>query len=372
MNVLARLLLIAALCSIGIACKAAPAQQKSVLPKPSLPGIPLDAPCMDQVVSKDCPIDTIIWLRSMALEEAWHLHRFQMIDQTLQALCAEDTRLPDGQPEMLAFAQTFLRLINAHNDWTGWGAALRDWRTQSPASPAQALVETMYWQAYAWHARGGGYASSVPPEAWDLFRERLAQASARLGQVKPVLGNCPIWHSMNIDLLIESSAPRARLDAAYEEAVKAFPASQQIHFSMARSKQPKWGGEPGEYERFARRAASLSQRSEGNAMYARLFWVRDCDCDDAFGFGHPGDPDWKLMKAGFEDMLKRYPDQVHNRNKFASYACRANDRSTYRKLRQELGDNILDEQWPGSWKVDVCDRRMSKNPEMAPDPRKRI
>lgn len=361
MNLFASLFSIAALCAVNLACSAAPAQQKSLLPKPDLPGIPMNAPCRDDVVAKNCEMDTIIWLRGMPLKAMWHQRDYQRLDQVLLALCAEDTRLPDGQPELMVFSRTFVSLIGTLKDWNGLGALLREWRSKAPDSPAQALIETMYWHAYAWHGRGGGYAQSVPPEAWDLFRERLAKASARLAEIKAVAGNCPLWHSLNIEVLIDSSAPRARLNGAYEEAVKAFPASQQVHFAMSRSKEPKWGGEPGEYERFSRRAVSLSQRDEGSALYARLFWIRDCNCEDAVGFGRPGDPDWKVMKAGFEDMLRRYPDQVHNRNKFASFACRANDRDTYHKLRRELGDQILDSQWADSWKVEVCDRRMEKN-----------
>ena len=364
MNAFARLLSIAVLCAASFTCSAAPPLLKAILPKPVLPGVPKDAPCQDDVVSKLCLMETIIWLRGMPLTAMWHQQDYQQLDRLLLALCAEDTRLPDGQPEILVFSRTFVRQFNTWKDWSGVGTTLRAWRSKSPDSPAQALLEALYWQAYAWHGRGGGYAGSVPPEAWELFRERMAKARARLEEAKTVVGNCPLWHSTYIDVLIDSNVARDRLDAAYDDAVKAFPESQQIHFSMSRAKQRKWGGAPGEYERFARRAAGLSQRSEGGAMYARLFWIRDYD--DEFEFGRPGDPDWKLMKAGFEDMLRRYPDQVHNRNKYASYACRANDRDTYLKQRQELGDAIEDEQWPESWKVDVCDRRMAKNTDSGP------
>lgn len=369
MKMFARLLSIAVLGPASLACSAAPAQQKSVLPKPALTGIPTNAPCMDDVVSKNCSMETIIWLRSMPLVAMWHKRDYQQLDQVLEALCTEDTRLPDGRPELVVFL-TLANRIHSTKDWDGLGALLREWRTKAPDSPAQGLLEASYWQAYGWHARGGGYASSVPPEAWDLFRERMGKAAARLEEVKAVAGKCPLWHSMNIDVLINLSVPPAQLHAAYEEAVKAFPASQQIHFSMSRAMLRKWGGEPGAYERFARRAVKLSQQDEGSAMYARLFWIQDCNCEDAFGFGKSGDPEWTLMKAGFEEMLRRYPDQVHNRNKFASYACRANDRETYNKVRLELGENILDEQWPDAWKVEVCDRRMAKTPNAGRPPKK--
>jgi hypothetical protein len=310
-------------------------------------------------------------MRGDVLRDRWHKDRFEELDQMVQALCAVDSRLPDGQPESLVFHQAFLWMLDAWRDWNGMGAKLQKWRSESPDSAAQALAEAIYWSHYAWYGRGGGYASTVPESAWELFHERMAKALARLEESKSVAGHCPLWHSLRISALIDSGAPRSKLNAAYAEAVKAFPDSQQVHFAMARAMMVKWGAAPGEFERFARQAVKLSQRAEGDGLYARLFWTADCNCDDVVSFGHPGDPDWKTMKGGFEDLLQRYPDAVYNKNKFASFACRANDRETYMKLRRELGENIVEHLWPDSWKPEVCDREMMKIPEQAQPAKKK-
>jgi len=355
MRFVTHLLSIAVLAAARIASAATPAPLPSALPE-----LPVSHPCHDGVISKDCSLSRLIDARGMPLRGMYAMRQYQGIDQMLQVLCTGSTRLPDGQPELQVFESSFEGLAATREEEDSVGKHLREWRSAWPDSPAQALVETMYWRDYAWRARGNGYASSVPPEAWELFGERMSKATARLAESKPVAGNCPLWHSLKIKLLNESGAPREQLNAAYEEAVKAFPSSQMIYFAMSRAMQVKWGAEPGEFDRFARRAIELSKREEGNAIYARLYWVVDCNCESTITFGKPGDPDWKLMKSGFEEMLRRYPDQVHNLNKFASYACRANDRATYAKLRRELGDNIIDYLWPGAWKAEVCDRRMSK------------
>ena len=328
--------------------------------------MPPGLPCADGVVTKHCDIRSIIDLRGHIFQDLWLRERFKEMDQQLEALCTVDSRLPDGQPELLVFHQTFLWMLDAWRDWNGTGVRLKKWRSASPDSAAQALAEAIYWSHYAWYGRGGGYASSVPESAWELFGERMAKAVARLEESKAVAGNCPLWHSLKISALIDSGAPRAKLDAAYAEAVKTFPDSQQVHFAMARAMEVKWGGKPGEFELFARRAVKLSQRAEGDGLYARLFWTADCNCDDAVSFGHASGPDWKTMKTGFEDLLQRYPDEVYNKNKFASFACRANDRATYAKLRRELGDNIVEHLWPDSWKPEVCDREMMKNTGAGP------
>lgn len=350
-----RILMSAALLACTLSVGAEPVQLPS-----ALPAIPAGMQCSDGKTSADCSIQTMVSLRGLPLQNMWTSKRYGELDQALLKLCAEDTRLPDGQTELLVFPHAFATVFDAWKDWSGFGKQLASWRAQSPGSPAQAMVETMYWRAYAWHGRGSGYAYKVPPEAWELFRERMAKATARLRESKALASSCPLWHVLNIDTLIDSSAPPATRNAAYADALRLFPTSQQIHFAMARAMTPKWGGKEGDFDRFARRAIGYTQKAEGTAIYARLYWSEDCNCDDALTFNQADSPDWKLMKAGFDELLKRYPDELYNRNKFASFACRANDRATYTKLRRELGDNIIDSLWPSSWKVDVCDRRMTE------------
>jgi len=45
------------------------------------------------------------------------------------------------------------------------------------------VFEALQWQGNAWAARGGGFARTVAPEAWDLFYKNLARANAVLEDV---------------------------------------------------------------------------------------------------------------------------------------------------------------------------------------------
>lgn len=63
------------------------------------------------------------------------------------------------------------------------------------------------------------------------------------------------------------------------------------------------------------------------------------------------------MKAGFEDLPKRHSKSVWTRSNFALFACRANDMTTYRKLRSELGDRLYTFAFPANLSTDVCDER---------------
>lgn len=303
-------------------------------------------------------IQTQMNLAVLRLEQQWQERDFAGLEASFKSLCSSKERFPDGQPRMIIYESAMNHYFGVWNTWDEYREQLGQWRRQHPDSLAQALAETIFWSSYAWKARGSGYAHKVPKEAWELFHERMAKASARLEESKALPGSCPLWHSLRIANLMEQGAQRNVIEAAYKEAVAAFPLDLQIHAQMARVYSPRWGGSVGEFDAFARRAAVITRSAEGQGLYARLYWGEDCNCDSALQFSSGSTtPDWKLMKAGFEDMLKRFPDTTWNANKFASFACRANDKKTYLKLRGQLKGVVYESLWPSSYSMDVCDRR---------------
>ena len=67
-----------------------------------------------------------------------------------------------------------------------------------------------------------------------------------------------------------------------------------------------------------------------------------------------------IMKTGFEQLMKAYPDSHWNLNHFALFACRARDADTYRRLRKQIGDRPYDAAWPDNLSIEVCDERLTK------------
>jgi hypothetical protein len=78
-----------------------------------------------------------------------------------------------------------------------------------------------------------------------------------------------------------------------------------------------------------------TRKAEGTAFYAWLYvdlagaWT----CESLFDQSRAS---WDEMKLAFEDMLDRHPD-VWNRNVFATFACRARDVETTKRMLGELG-----------------------------------
>lgn len=308
-----------------------------------------------------CHIAGTIGFKGHAITEMYDRKLYADLENTTKRLCA-GKRLPDGQPELFSFVSGFDSQFRYSRDYGRIEQQLAAWRKAHPQSIAGALAEAMYWHVRAWQARGSGYARTVPGEAWELFYERLQKSAAILERSQSYAAACPLWHSMKIDVLLEQGAQPTAIETAYVDAVKRFPDAQQIHAAMARAYTSKWGGNAEKFDQFARRAAQLSAGSEGFGMYARLYWTQDCDCDDALSFDGASEvPAWSDLKLGFNDLLKRYPQDLWNANKFAALACRAGDGATYGAMRRKIGKHIYDEQWHSSFSPEVCDRRFYKD-----------
>jgi len=291
------------------------------------------------------------------LVKQWTERKFDGIERALRESCAHNT---DGAPELTGFEAAFDSQFRTAQAWETDRNTLLQWRQQAPDSLAAGLVEAIYWRAYASQLRLGAV-GQMPKEAVQLYQQHVGRATARLQHVKSQANACPLWHSLNISILLDGGIPRSAVSRAYLDAVQVFPHDQQIHLAMSRAYSPRWGGSAVQFDQFARRAMFFTRAVEGGAMYARLYWKEDGNGSDAIQFHDRRSlPEWQLVKTGFEDILQRNPQDQRSRNKFASFACRANDRETYHKLRQELGERIMPELWPDVSGVEDCDRKLGK------------
>lgn len=63
--------------------------------------------------------------------------------------------------------------------------------------------------------------------------------------------------------------------------------------------------------------------------------------------------EWQKMKAGFEDIIARYPD-LWNLNNYAKFACLAKDKTKTQELITKIGNNLIIEAWEKRELFDRC------------------
>jgi len=222
-------------------------------------------------------------------------------------------------------------------------AKLRKWADAYPNSPTAHIIRSDVLLDHAWDIRGGGYASTVPSEAWAPFRQYVAMARENLEAHKAVAAIDPRWYETMLTVARAESWDSARFDKLLNEALDREPLFYQTYFIALEYLLPKWHGSLGKIEAFARAAVNRTSKQEGRSMYARIYWYASQTQfqNDLFTDSLAV---WPRMRSGFDDVIARYPD-AWNLNNFAKFACLAKDKDKTRELLKRIGTDVVPQAW---------------------------
>jgi hypothetical protein len=217
------------------------------------------------------------------------------------------------------------------------------WAEAYPTSPAARIAHSMMLVSRAWHERGGGYASSVQPEAWATFEHYIQLARENLERHKTIASIDARWYEEMLIIARAEGWDRPRFESLLKEALDREPGFYQTYFMALLYLLPKWHGNLVEIENFAQQAVMRTAKHEGTGLYARIYWYA---AQAQFGNALFGQSlaFWPKMKAGFDDVIARYPD-TWNLNNYAKFACLAGDRQKTRDLMERIEGSIVAEAW---------------------------
>ena len=297
---------------------------------------------------------------SWQAEQYWGSERYEELDAMFSRLADPAERLTDGRWRLAAIPEGFAHHFEIHKNWDHALWQIGEWRARIPNSAAVDIAEAIVLKRAAWSARGGGYSASVTPEGWKLFKERLERAEAVLLRSKDRSSNNPLWFEEYLEVALGLGWDYPQFRGLYNAAVARFPEYHDFYFIMIRYLSPRWHGSIDQVDAYITDAVKQTQAKQGKIMYARLYWAYSGYESDEFSLFEETGADWRDMKDGFEQMMKATPDSLWNLNSFASFACRANDADTYRKLRKQMGDRVYGDAWPSNYTVEICDERLAR------------
>ena len=249
----------------------------------------------------------------------------------------------DGQPRLAAIYTGTAGCVcggqQTEQRWNLRGERLREWGKNYPKSATAKVALATYPLRYAWFVRGGGYANTVSPDAWKQFYRYLDDALDALSGLEPGAKNDPGWFDAMLELATSQQWPRHQFEALYERAQRQHPDYLPIYFTAAGYYAPRWHGSIADLQRFIDRATEATRPKLGETLYARLMW------SESRSFEKTG-VDWQRMKAGFERIMKDYPDPW-NLNNYARFACSNVDWATVLALAERIGDTPVAMAWNG-------------------------
>ena len=275
--------------------------------------------------------------------------------------------LPDGTSRLSGIAAGIDALM-------GYGglqiqdvlARTADWRRAVPGSVNADLVEGIALENWAWAARGHGYANAVTPAQMALFNFRIDMAAVDLADLAKAAQRNPLWYELSLDNDLDNSETGIQMRSQFDRGRQQFPRYWPMYRAMLRALMPRWGGSYGQVDGFILAMSVDNEPRLNAARYARLYTMySDLEGRDFDPFSTVP-ADWPTMQAGYDALLARYPHSEYLLNRYANFACRAQDRNTYRRLRTKIGDRVLPDVWAMSYTLAKCDAGSKAWPNWSP------
>lgn len=287
--------------------------------------------------------------------KAYKADDFVALDKLATKLRTERSRTPSGVWNLTVFYGNLGYAIvgekekNSEAQWAAIESKLNRWVAAFPQSAMAPIALATAQKQHAWALRGSGYASTVTPEGWNGFASYMAIARNTLDVNKKISSDDPQWYIVMLDVALAQNWTRDQHWALYEEAVSKEPLHYQTYFVAAERFLPMWGGSMRQIQDFAADAVRRTTSTEGQGMYARIYWVAAGRMGgEAFFAESHRSAVWSQMKAGFEDVLKKYPADW-NRNAYAKFACQAGDVDTFIAMTRSFNGTPMKDAWPGDY-----------------------
>jgi hypothetical protein len=285
-----------------------------------------------------------------AAKRSFLLNDFDDLERLAASYRREKSRTASGVWKLSVFYDgindVFIDILKEQRDVAAYDRVeerTRNWVEKYPESPTGHIAHSMVLAERAWAHRGRGAADTVSDAAWALFRQHIAATRAYLEKHKDVASVDPAWYGEMIAIARDQNWDRAKFDALLEEALDREPLFYQNYFTAVTHLMPRWHGDLQQIEDFAQYAVRKTRHLEGQGMYARIYWYAS-QMEFKNEIFTNSLADWPQMKAGFDDVISRYPD-AWNLNNYARFACMARDKPKAVELLARIGTSVVSEAW---------------------------
>jgi hypothetical protein len=202
---------------------------------------------------------------------------FNELDRIADNFRTSKTHFIDGEWKLSVFydGMSYYMRQAPEDNWINRLEKLRRWVSTKPNSITAHVALAECLVGYAFHGRGGAYSKDVEDAQWKMFNGRLKDASMVLEQVKNLKQKCPGWLSTYQRIALGRKLNKIKIEQLLDMAVAFEPSYNMYYFRTAWLLLPRWLGEEGDWERFAKSRADRVGGPDGDILYARIVWFID-------------------------------------------------------------------------------------------------
>jgi len=234
------------------------------------------------------------------------------------------------------------------NKWTEeqYTAFLQEWIAKYPDSvtPRVALTEALV--EYGWRARGGGWAYEVTEEGREKFKNNLEKALPVAIEAEQLDGNDPVLYNVFLRIGLGLCSSAERMDEWMRKGLAIEPEYSTLYIGRAVALMPRWYGEEGKLEAFARKVTEQTEQKWGQTLYAAIAaGLLPMHSSQGFETFSKHKFSYERLKKGHIEILERYPEASYYLNTYCIFASIYQDRKKARELFDKIGANWDIEAW---------------------------
>lgn len=225
-----------------------------------------------------------------------------------------------------------------------YAALIERWKKAYPESVTPLITLAEIHKACGWEARGSGYANTVTTEGWKIFHKELDIAKGYLFEAEALNGNDPNLYTLMIDVCKCLDYSNRKLMAMFNKGIEIDAAYHPLHHTMAWNLTYRWGGRPGELERFADKVYEITQKEYGAALYA-LIAGRLATCLQEEDYLQDHSFDQERIDKGYAELFEAFPESNYFVNQYCQLACYYSDQEKAKNLFDKIGGNMDEDVW---------------------------
>ena len=256
--------------------------------------------------------------------------QYDEIEKIADNLLQTRAKFASGNWKLPAFARALCIVSGDDNAWKANNQRLLLWHAQRPQSKLATLMLARSWADGAYSARGGEYANKVKPQQWSGMNRRLRAAAPLFAASMSDIKRSPLVFSGLQQWALLGQVPPALYEKAWRDAESAFPDYVPFYVDKAIYLMPRWYGEPGEWEAFAKASADKIGGVRGDMLYAQIVEDQSENYDtDFFRFNRVS---WPRTKRGLRALIAHNANPVAIASVSQRLASIAQDSSFEREL----------------------------------------
>ncbi len=289
------------------------------------------------------PVDEAIAKFQMDTRKLFNASKFEELEKLAAELRSTKALMEDGSWKLEHFYESLeIDSRDADSRWAQHEAMYKDWMAKFPQSVTAAGAHMGFLINYAWKARGSGYADTVTEEGWKLFGQRIQQAADAFSAAMKLTDKDPHLWCLAQTVGMAMSMDAANFDSLVDAAHKVEPTYYPIDTRRAYSLLPRWLGEEGDWEAFAKKT---SERPDGlgKELYARIVMGKARYYQAMF---RETKASWPMAQEGLKILREKYPKSLRLLSYHAYLALQVQDRKVAQPLFEEIGDQYVEGVWP--------------------------